>query len=60
MLTPSARTLCSHSLPTPAGPDDTNWAGVLKNIDLNAPLGKYAGPGGWNDPCLLLSDTWQV
>ena len=90
----------SHLTFTSAGPDDTNWAGVLKNIDrhvtrtrlfllsfspslphslhlrcfsaallptvllflqdLNAPLGKYAGPGGWNDPCLLLSDTWQM
>ena len=42
------------------GPDDTNWGGVLKNIDINAPLARYAGPGGWNDPCLLLSDTWQM
>ena len=42
------------------GPDDSNWAGVLKNIDINAPLAQYAGPGGWNDPCLLLSDTWQM
>lgn len=41
------------------GPDDTNWAGVLKNIDILAGLEKYAGPGGWNDPCLLLSKTWQ-
>lgn len=37
------------------GPDDTNWKGVLTNIDIMAPLGKFAGPGGWNDPCLLLS-----
>eukprot|EP00698_Gefionella_okellyi_P021063 TRINITY_DN6714_c0_g1_i1.p1 TRINITY_DN6714_c0_g1~~TRINITY_DN6714_c0_g1_i1.p1 ORF type:complete len:541 (-),score=92.99 TRINITY_DN6714_c0_g1_i1:227-1828(-) len=36
------------------GPDDTNWAGVLKNIDIMAPLWPFAGPGGWNDPCLLL------
>jgi len=36
------------------GPDDTNWGGVLKNIDIMAPLWPYAGPGGWNDPCLLL------
>ena len=27
------------------GPDDTNWHGVLTNIDINAPLAKYAGPG---------------
>jgi len=36
------------------GPDDTNWNGVLTNIDINADLWPYAGPGGWNDPCLLL------
>lgn len=39
------------------GPDDTNWDGVLKNIDIMNGLQKYAGPGGWNDPCLLLSRT---
>jgi len=37
------------------GPDDRNWNGVLKNIDIMNGLEKYAGPGGWNDPCLLLS-----
>lgn len=41
------------------GPDDTNWAGVLKNIDIMSGLEKYAGPGGWNDPCLLLSKRWD-
>ena len=41
------------------GPDDTNWHGVLTNIDINAALAPYAGPGGWNDPCLLLSTTWD-
>ena len=41
------------------GPDDTNWAGVITNINLNAPLAKNAGPGGWNDPCLLLAEDWQ-
>lgn len=40
------------------GPDDTNWGGVLKNIDINADLAQYAGPGGWNDPCLLLAETY--
>jgi alpha-galactosidase len=30
------------------GPDDTNWAGVLQDIDDEAPLWPYAGPGGWN------------
>eukprot|EP01116_Phalansterium_solitarium_P007284 TRINITY_DN19879_c0_g1_i1.p1 TRINITY_DN19879_c0_g1~~TRINITY_DN19879_c0_g1_i1.p1 ORF type:complete len:555 (+),score=132.94 TRINITY_DN19879_c0_g1_i1:131-1795(+) len=36
------------------GPDDTNWDGVLVDIDADEPLWPYAGPGGWNDPCLLL------
>jgi len=36
------------------GPDDTNWAGVLTNLDIISPLAPFAGPGGWNDPCLLL------
>jgi len=41
------------------GPDDTTWHGVLTNIDINADLAANAGPGGWNDPCLLLAETWQ-
>jgi len=42
------------------GPDDTNWAGVLKNVDIMASLAQYAGPDkGWNDPCLLLSKDWS-
>ncbi|CAE7483021.1 melA [Symbiodinium pilosum] len=40
------------------GPDDTDWSGVLKNIDAMSGLDKFAGPGGWNDPCLLLSRQW--
>ena len=36
------------------GPDDSNWAGVLSDIDAMAPLFPFAGPGGFNDPCLLL------
>jgi hypothetical protein len=36
------------------GPDDTNWPGVLTDIDTMAALWANAGPGGWNDPCLLL------
>ena len=38
------------------GPDDTNWHGVLANIDIMARVQAYAGPGGWNDPCLLLAE----
>jgi len=40
------------------GPDDVNWDGVLKNIDIMNGLEQFAGPGGWNDPCLLLSRKW--
>ena len=36
------------------GPDDTNWNGVLSDVDDMAPLWMYAGPGAFNDPCLLL------
>lgn len=36
------------------GPDDTNWAGALKNMDDMEALSKFSGPGGWTDPCLLL------
>ena len=41
------------------GPDDTNWRGVLTNIDINAALAPFAGAGGWNDPCLLLAETYK-
>jgi len=42
------------------GPDDSNWPGVLTNIDINAALSANAGPSkGWNDPCLLLAADWQ-
>jgi len=41
------------------GPDDNNWPGVLTNINAMAGLSKFAGPGGWNDPCLLLSRDWE-
>jgi alpha-galactosidase len=32
---------------------------VLTNIDINANLAPYAGPGAWNDPCLLLAETYS-
>jgi alpha-galactosidase len=42
------------------GQDDTTWAGVLVNIDVMSSKGlaKYAGPGGINDPCMLLSSDY--
>lgn len=50
------RTSFEYSNSWRIGPDDTNWNGVLTNIDINAGLAKYAGPGGFNDPCLLLAE----
>lgn len=40
------------------GTDDNSWTNILKNIDTNAQYGlhRYSGPGGWNDPCLLLAN----
>mmetsp|Transcript_61297 Transcript_61297/g.133174 ORF Transcript_61297/g.133174 Transcript_61297/m.133174 type:complete len:393 (-) Transcript_61297:33-1211(-) len=40
------------------GPDDTNWPGILTNVNIDADLQKYAAPGGWNDPCLLLGNNY--
>jgi alpha-galactosidase len=39
------------------GPDDTDWTNLLRNVDIVATVADYAGPGGWNDPCLLLGET---
>lgn len=41
------------------GPDDMNWGRILKNLDIISDLAQYAGPGGWNDPCLLLSKKFD-
>jgi alpha-galactosidase len=34
--------------------DDTDWSTVLTSINANANLSEYAGPGGWNDPDMLI------
>jgi len=34
--------------------DCNPWSSVLNAIDVNAPLYENAGPGGWNDPDMLL------
>jgi len=36
------------------GPDDGGWQQILDNVNIDAPLAKYARPGGWNNPCLLI------
>jgi len=38
------------------GPDDTTWVNVIENINIDVGLSRWAGPGGWNDPCLLLGE----
>ena len=38
------------------GPDDSTWDRIVQNIDINVDLWPYAGPGGWNDPCLLIAE----
>ena len=32
-----------------------SWLPLLENIDLNSKYSKYAGPGGFNNPCMLIS-----
>jgi alpha-galactosidase len=32
---------------------DGTWGGVLRSLDVDAPLHRYAGPGRWNDPDML-------
>jgi alpha-galactosidase len=32
---------------------DGTWRGVLRSLDVDAPLYPFAGPGGWNDPDIL-------
>jgi len=37
--------------------DDTTWEDILVNIDYDSGLEAFAGPGGWNSPCLLTGQT---
>jgi hypothetical protein len=39
------------------GPDDTDFNNVLNDIDNMLQVSVNGGPGGWNDPCLLLGVT---
>jgi alpha-galactosidase len=29
------------------------WDGITRSLDIDAPLWRWAGPGGWNDPDML-------
>lgn len=37
--------------------DVNTWDDVLRAMDTNAPLYKFAGPGQWNDPDMLLGSN---
>ncbi|MEV7521402.1 ricin-type beta-trefoil lectin domain protein [Streptomyces sp. NPDC091371] len=39
----------------PAAPDTSRWTSVLGNYGYNRWLGRYAGPGNWNDPDFLIA-----
>ncbi|MFE0577500.1 ricin-type beta-trefoil lectin domain protein [Streptomyces sp. NPDC058874] len=39
----------------PAAPTTSRWNSVLGNYGYNRWLGRYAGPGNWNDPDFLLA-----
>lgn len=38
--------------------DDTSWATILNSINTNVNLTDYAGPGGWNDPDMLIGSGY--
>ncbi|WP_328967397.1 ricin-type beta-trefoil lectin domain protein [Streptomyces sp. NBC_00239] len=39
----------------PGAPGTSRWSSVTGNYGYNRWLGRYAGPGGWNDPDFLLA-----
>jgi len=41
-------------------PDTNRWGSVLGNYDYNHPIGRYAGPGNWNDPDFLIAGDGGV
>jgi alpha-galactosidase len=41
------------------GPDDGDWEHILDNINIDSQLAQYAGPGGFNNPCLLIGSDAQ-
>ncbi|MEU4353401.1 ricin-type beta-trefoil lectin domain protein [Streptomyces virginiae] len=41
----------------PASPATSRWSSVLGNYGYNRWLGRYAGPGNWNDPDFLIAGS---
>lgn len=39
----------------PAAPDTSRWSSVMGNYGYNRWLGRFAGPGNWNDPDFLIA-----
>ncbi|MFE4210750.1 ricin-type beta-trefoil lectin domain protein [Streptomyces goshikiensis] len=39
----------------PAAPGTSRWSSVMGNYGYNRWLGRYAGPGNWNDPDFLIA-----
>ncbi|MFD7256117.1 ricin-type beta-trefoil lectin domain protein [Streptomyces sp. NPDC059874] len=39
----------------PAAPTTSRWSSVMGNYGYNRWLGRYAGPGNWNDPDFLIA-----
>ncbi|MFI6470965.1 ricin-type beta-trefoil lectin domain protein [Streptomyces sp. NPDC050516] len=39
----------------PNKPDTSRWSSVLTNYGYNRWIGRYAGPGNWNDPDFVLA-----
>ncbi|WP_234363547.1 ricin-type beta-trefoil lectin domain protein [Streptomyces sp. TN58] len=39
----------------PASPATSRWSSVMGNYGYNRWLGRYAGPGNWNDPDFLIA-----
>ena len=37
--------------------EPANWDGIIRGLDNNAGLGRFAGPGGWNNMDFLAVST---
>ncbi|HEY4457497.1 MAG TPA: ricin-type beta-trefoil lectin domain protein [Pseudonocardiaceae bacterium] len=38
-----------------SNPNANRWSSVLTNYGYNNPIGRYSGPGNWNDPDFLIA-----